>query len=181
MNQVMFSCCDGILRRQKSLRLQGGCNILKDLKGTTIMLPLILQGTQRAITEVTGLPRRGTRWFGKRKRVMQIEELFVQGEELLQHKRHGIAITSLPPPWDTVSFGIQKFLTCEGRYTILYHYHFKLLAHLRHGHLINIPYFLYGMLKQMASHVQRAKHPSSSVSHHGLIKLLVLCSLERQG
>lgn len=63
----------------------------------------------------------------------------------------------------------------------MYHYHFKLLAHLRHGHLINIPYFLYGMLKQMASHIWRAKHPTSSVNHHGLIKLLSLCSLARQG
>ena len=33
----------------------------------------------------------------------------------------------------------------------------------------------------MASHVRRAKNPSSSISHHGLIKLLVLCSLEKQG
>jgi hypothetical protein len=33
----------------------------------------------------------------------------------------------------------------------------------------------------MASHVRRAKHPSSFVSHHGLIKLLALHSLEKQG
>ena len=112
---------------------------------------------------------------------MQIEQLFVRGEEMLQQKGHGISINSLPPPCDTVTLGIQKFLTCEGRYTILYHYHFKLLALLRHGHLINIPYFLYGMLKQMDSHVRRAKHPTSSVSHHGLIKVLVLHSLAKQG
>lgn len=100
---------------------------------------------------------------------------------MLQHNGHGIAQASLLPPWDTIALGIQKFLTCKGRCTILYHYHFRLLAHLRHGQLINIPYFLYGMLKQMASHIRRAKHPSSSVNHHGLIKLLVLCSLEKQG
>ena len=112
---------------------------------------------------------------------MQTKQLFVRGEEMLQQKGHGIPRTSLPPPWDIVALGIQKFLTCEGRYTILYHYHFKIIAHLRHGHLINIPYFLYGMPNKMASHMLRSKHPASSISHHGLIRLLVLHSLERQG
>lgn len=37
------------------------------------------------------------------------------------------------------------------------------------------------MMKKMDSQVLRAKHPSSSVSHHGLIKLLVLHYLERKG
>ena len=100
---------------------------------------------------------------------------------MLQQNGHGIARTLLPPPRDKVTLSIQKFLTREGRYTILYHYHFKLLAHLRHGHLINVPYFLYVMLKQMASHVRRAKNPASSFSHHGLIKLLVSHSLARKG
>ena len=128
-----------------------------------------------------GLPRRGTRWFGKRKRVMNTEQLFERREEMLQQKGHGIARTSLPPPWDAVTLGIQNFLTFEGRYTILYHYHYKFLSHLWHGHLMNIPYFLYGMLRQMVSHVRRSNRPTASVSHHGLIKLLVLCSLAGQG
>ena len=112
---------------------------------------------------------------------MQTEKLFVRGEEMLQQKGHGIARTLLPPPWDTVALGIQKFLTREGRYTILYHYHFKLLSHLQHGHLMNIPYFLYGMLRQMSDHVQKSKCSAAFVSHHVLIKLLVLRSLARQG
>ena len=33
----------------------------------------------------------------------------------------------------------------------------------------------------MTTHVQRSKHPVAFVSHHGLIKLLVLHSLARQG
>ena len=33
----------------------------------------------------------------------------------------------------------------------------------------------------MAAHVHKSKRPTASVSHHGLIKLLVLCSLARQG
>ena len=100
---------------------------------------------------------------------------------MIQQRGHGIARISLPPPSDTVALGIPKFLTCEGRYTILFHYHFRLLYHLRHRHLMNIPYFLYGMLRQMASHVQKSKRYVASVSHHGLIKLLVLHSLARQG
>jgi hypothetical protein len=112
---------------------------------------------------------------------MQTEQLFAGGGEVLQQRGHGIARISLPPPWDIVALGIQKFLTCEGRYTVPFHYHFRILSHLRHRHLMNIPYFLYGMLQQMAAHVQKSKHPAASVIHHGLIKLLVLHSLARQG
>ena len=32
--------------------------------------------SEQAIAEVTELPQSGTKWFGKRKRVMQTEELF---------------------------------------------------------------------------------------------------------
>ena len=46
---------------------------------------------------------------------------------------------------------------------------------------MNIPYFLYGMLRQMVAHVQESKRPATSVSHHGLIKLLALHFLARQG
>lgn len=112
---------------------------------------------------------------------MKFGEIFVCRDELLQQKGHDIARASLLPPHDKVALTIQKYLACEGRYTVLYHYHFKLLIHLCDQQLINIPYFLYETLKQMASHVRRTKHPSSSVSHHGLIKLLALHSLEKHG
>ena len=32
--------------------------------------------SKQAIAEVTDLPRSGTKWFGKRKRIMQTEQLF---------------------------------------------------------------------------------------------------------
>jgi hypothetical protein len=137
--------------------------------------------SEKAIVEVIGLPRRGTRWFGMRKRVMQTKQLFARAVEMMQQRGHGIVGISLPPPWDTVALGIEKFLTCEGSYTVLFHCHFRLLSHLRHRHLMNIPYFLYGMLRQMVAHVQKSKHPATSISHHGLIKLLVLRSLARKG
>jgi hypothetical protein len=80
-----------------------------------------------------------------------------RGGEVLQQRGHGISRILLPPPWDTVALGVQKFLTCEGRYTILFHYHFRLLSHLQHKLLMNIPYFLYGMLRQMVAHVHKFK------------------------
>ena len=70
-----------------------------------------IEVSEQAIAEVTRIQQRGTRWFGKRKRVMQIKELFARGDEFLQHKGHGIARASLLPPWDTVALTIQKFLT----------------------------------------------------------------------
>jgi hypothetical protein len=152
-----------------------------NLEGNRSMVKgLPIDFSEQEVAEVTGLPQSGIRWFGKWKTIMQTEQLFSRGGEVLQQRGHGISRILLPPPWDIVSLGIQKFLTCEGRYTILFHYYFRLLSHLEHKHLMNIPYFLYGMLRQMAAHVQKSKRPTTSVSHHGLIKLLALRSLARQ-
>lgn len=113
-----------------AMNLEGGHFVVKGVP---------INFSEQAIAEVTNLPLCGTRWFGKRKRVMQTEQLFARGGEVLQQRGHGIARISLPPPSDTVALGIQKFLTCKGRYTILFHYHFRLLSHLQHGLLMNIP------------------------------------------
>ena len=70
-----------------------------------------------------------------------------------------------------------KYITCEGRFSIVYGYNFRLLTELRH-HMdlpsekkLSIPYFL---LQSMAEYSTKLREGTQDqLSHHGLIKLLV--------
>lgn len=61
-------------------------------------------------------------------------------------KHRGFDRTYLPYRWEDVALFIQKFITCEGHFRIIFNYHFQLLAHLRTGKLINLPYYLLNSL-----------------------------------
>ena len=87
---------------------------------------------------------------------------------------------SLPWPWNQVAIFLKKYITCEGRYQTIYHSEFPLLSHLRHRDLINIPFYLFNDLHHMAVFVRADKRPLSSLTHHGLIKLIILWTLAQQ-
>jgi hypothetical protein len=136
--------------------------------------------TEGTIVEATGLPQLGVIWFSKKASILAAKVNFLRGEEQVKEKGKGIDRTSLPPPWKDVSYFVQRYITCEGRFTIVFNYHFMLLSHLHHGKFLNIPYFLLESMKLMASSVHQSKHPQACVSNHGLIKLLVIHALEQK-
>ena len=92
----------------------------------------------------------------------------------------GTAIQSLPRPWNQVAIFLKKYITCKGRYQTVYHSEFPLLSHLRHRALLNIPFSLLNDLHHMVGFVRTAKHPISSLTHHGLIKLIILRALAQE-
>ena len=83
----------------------------------------------------------------------------------------------MPPPWNDVSYQIMKYITCEGRFNIIYGYHFRLLHQLRYGmdlpaiRKLSLPYFLLQSLIECSTKLN-AGIPDQ-LAHHGLIKLLV--------
>ena len=104
------------------------------------------------------------------------KELFPPEEEFLEDK-NGVRRTSLLPPWNEVSLKIMKYITCEGRFSIVYGYHFQLLTELRHQmdlpveNKLSLPYFLLQSLIECATKLKEGT--PDQVAHHGLIKLLV--------
>ena len=86
----------------------------------------------------------------------------------------------MPRPYDQVVVFLNKNITCEGRYQIVYIFEFILLSHLCHGRLLNIPFYILRSLQIMAQYVKASRHPVSSLTNHGLIKLLVLRALAHQ-
>ena len=89
-------------------------------------------------------------------------------------------LQSLPRPWGQVVVFLKKYITYEGRYQTVYYSKFPLLSHLRHRALLNIPFYLFNDLHHMARFVRTSKHPKSSLTHHGLIKLIILCALAQR-
>jgi len=72
---------------------------------------------------------------------------FQPGEDPVEDK-NWVRRTSLPPPWNEVSYQIMKYISCKGMNNIVYGYHFRLLHELRYGmdlppvKRLSLPYFL---------------------------------------
>jgi len=70
-----------------------------------------------------------------------------------------------------------KYITCEGRFSTVYSYHFRLLSKLKHGidlppeQKLSIPYFLLQSLIECGTKLKEGT--PDQLAHHGLIKLLV--------
>jgi hypothetical protein len=136
--------------------------------------------TEQDISAVSGLPMNGTQQFSHKHIIGDVQQSFFLAGERIVLKGRGVQLSSLPPPWPEVSRFIKHYLTCEGRYQVVYQHDFLLLSHLRHNRRVNIPYFLLGCLKNMAHYCRRAKDPTQSLTHHRLVQLLINRGFEQQ-
>ena len=77
---------------------------------------------------------------------------------------------------------VQNYITCEGRYDRVLKCHLRLLMHLNGKLKLNLPFYLLKSLQKMITWVQgHPEHTSRSVYHQGLIKLLLVSQLYREG
>jgi hypothetical protein len=135
--------------------------------------------TEEFIAEAVELPTTGQRWM---KGQPVDKELCVQ---LLKPQYRNMKWTEgtsrawLEPQWAQLLIILQRYLTCEGRYTILFPCHARLLLHFT-GTLLNVPFFLLKSLKGMAEQVQRVSEFRGSLFHFGLIKILITCALSKK-
>jgi hypothetical protein len=129
--------------------------------------------TEEDIAEVSGLPTDGTRIFSRKHIIRGAQQNFFLPEERIIFKGRGVQLSSLPPPWPGVARFIKRYLTCEGRYQVVYQHELLLLSHLRHNRRVNIPYYLLGCLKNMVPYCRKAKDPTLSLTHHRLVQLLI--------
>lgn len=138
---------------------------------------LTLRLTPQLIGRVTDLPM-GTLWDKEERKLgKKAKEEFFLPEEQFSEDKNGVRRTSLQPFWSEVSLQIMKYITCEGRFSIIYGYHFRLLTELRH-HMdlpseqkLSIPYFLLQSMTECATKLREGT--PDQLAHHGLIKLLV--------
>ena len=63
---------------------------------------------------------------------MAKRKFFLEGEKPIEGK-NGVRRDNLPYPWSEVGYQLIKYISCEGRYSFVYGYHFRILEELRFG------------------------------------------------
>lgn len=61
--------------------------------------------------------------------------------------QNGYGRSSLPKSYPIVSYFVIKYFTLVGHYTFVHGCDFPILNHIRHGEIINLPYFLFTSLE----------------------------------
>jgi hypothetical protein len=143
---------------------------------------LTIRITEDSLAFVTGLPQIGERYFKTKHFKDKSWVPFISRSRVAAvNWKKGIPRSWLVHPWDELAYLIQKFITCEGRFSIIYLYHIKLLQHLRGDCEINMPYFLLQSLSKMAKTVQKqGRNTERSLYHCGLIKMIIKDELQKQ-
>jgi hypothetical protein len=91
----------------------------------------------------------------------------------------GILVSLLKVRWHGLLAVLKQFITCEGRYGLVFLYHVRLLMHFIGFHL-NMSFYLLRSLYKMSKRYKK-QNLDSSLFHHGLIKLLLVHHLKTLG
>jgi len=139
-----FRGCDDEVAQEFALTLTPHTRI----HATVVIRGLTIDLIPKLISRVTTLPL-GVPWRKEDKGDSQVakRKFFLEGEEPTEDK-NGVRRESLPYPWSEVGYQLTKYISCEGRYSVFYGYHFRILEELRFGvetpphQRLSIPYFL---------------------------------------
>jgi hypothetical protein len=137
-----------------------------------------LEITEEFLSEATGLPLTGKKWFKNSKLEEVPWSLFVTSRKI-QCCDKGMPISLLKDRWHGLLAVLRQFVTCEGCYGLVFLYHIRLLMHFI-GFQLNMPFYLLRSLYKMAKRYKR-QSLNSSLFHHGLIRLLLVHHLKLQG
>jgi hypothetical protein len=154
----------------------------KSFDGFKVQLgPVVMQIDEASVAAATKMPGEGERWF-KTTSIKEVDfRSFLKEEHQNMKWQKDIPRSYLEEKWQTLLKMIQVYITCEGRYGRTMLYHFRLLLHFTGKQPLNMPFYLLKSLTKMSSKVQaKPQKASSSLFHHGLIKLIVLEELNRR-
>jgi hypothetical protein len=135
--------------------------------------------TEEFVAEAIQLPTIGQRWTKGQLVDKKLCAQLLKPQYRETKWSEGMSRSWLEPQWAQVLIILQRYLTCEGRYTIIFPCHARLLLHFT-GTPLNIPYFLLKSLKRMAEQVQRVSEFRGSLFHFGLVKVLITFALSKK-
>ena len=98
------------------------------------------------ISQATEIPRGGEEWFKATKFKMQSCEEFVKPEHIGADTASGIPRSYMKENYSKLLFVVQKYFACEGRFHMVYLYHFRLLLHFTGKQPLDLPFFLFRSL-----------------------------------
>lgn len=106
------------------------------------MTMYISEGT---IAETFKLDIVGDRWFKKGK----VDETLLNQFLPLEHQNpdwsRGIPLSFLLKEWRMVMFLVKNYISCEGRYNLVFRYHMNFLLHMTGDTQMNLPFFILKM------------------------------------
>jgi hypothetical protein len=135
--------------------------------------------TEKFIAEAIQLPTTGQRWTKGQPVDKNLCTQLLKPQYRERQWSEGTSRSWLEPQWAQLLAILQRYLTCEGRYTIIFPCHARLLLHFT-GTPLNIPFFLLKSLKRMAEQVQKANEFRGSLFHFGLVKILIKSALSKK-
>jgi hypothetical protein len=91
----------------------------------------------------------------------------------------GIPITLLKPRWHSLLLILKQFVTCKGRYRLVFLYHIRFLINFI-GFDLDIQFYLLMILYNMSKH-HKQQVVNSSMFHHGSVKILLMHHLSTIG
>jgi hypothetical protein len=139
-----------------------------------------LEVTEDSIAEAMGFPQEGARWF-KNLKFEGIPWHLLMASKRSCYNVKGTPIVLFKPRWHGLLLILKQFVTCEGRYGLVFLYHVRLLMVFL-GFGLNMPFYLLKSLQKMAKFYQRKNlNAQSSLFHHGLIRILVISQLSKVG
>jgi hypothetical protein len=136
-----------------------------------------LEVTEEFLSQAMGLPAVGQKWF-KNAKVEEVPWTLMFTSRKITSCDRGMPVSSLKPRWHDLLAIVKQFITCEGRFRLVFLYHLRLLM-IFIGFSLNMPYFLLRSLYKMGKRF-RKQRSDSSLFHHGLIKIILVHQLQSQ-
>jgi hypothetical protein len=139
---------------------------------------LLMHVTEHSISKACILLVYGEIWWKKENVVMEFVNQFLILEKQNTNWNKGIPHNWIRKESHTALLIIHRYITCEGRFSLVYLYHIRLLIHINGNYPLNLLYLLLKRLSKMSKRVK--SHPATtkgSIFHQGLIRTLVVFSL----
>jgi hypothetical protein len=141
---------------------------------------LEMEITKDFIAQAIELPQEGEKWFKNQRIVIDEWKKFLVNHEKAVNWNKGIHVVEIKSKWRNIMFILQKHVTCEGRYGLVFYYHLRLLLHFVKGYEINMSFYLLSSLKKMVLTIYKSsRNVERSLYHYGLIKLLIVAKLQQ--
>jgi len=137
-----------------------------------------LEISEEFISSATWLATMGQCWF-KKSKVEEVPWPLLFVSQKVTSCDRGMSIFMLKPRWHDLLMVVKQFVTCEGRYGLIFLYHLRLLMNFI-GYPLNMHFYFQRSLYKMSNRFKREKD-DSNLFHHGLIRLLIVHHLNLHG
>ena len=108
--------------------------------------------TRELLAEATGIPYEGEYWFRKVPFTFDAQKYLLT--DVVADWGKGVHIQKFKPEWIEKIKIMQSYITCEGRFSFVFKYHFWFLQHLNHDAKMNLPFFFLKSIQKMYSRVK---------------------------